>query len=164
MRKKRITISWIASFIALLSISEFYFAPTYNNWKFMPSVLWIWPLLLLGLFCAIRIPKEGRGFYKYVSILIPSLLAITLMLPTLQALVSGKEKVMTTTSPDGSYTVDIYQRDNPKVLMAERNGPLWFRQELHVDRNPDGVIVQWITSSQLQINQSIVDIKKTGEQ
>ncbi|MGM0524122.1 MAG: DUF5412 family protein [Bacillota bacterium] len=162
MNKRTRIVSWSLSAIVLIWIIEFYFASFFAYWRVLPSVLFAWPIILFNIYCALKIPVDKSKFYRWLSLTIPVLLAVILIIPTIQVLLTKEEKLMTTSSPDESYTVNVYEKSNPKALVAERKGPLWFKQHLYVERNFDHVIVEWVTSHQLQINQHVIDLRKAG--
>ncbi|SFO88158.1 hypothetical protein SAMN05720591_11926 [Halolactibacillus alkaliphilus] len=162
MNKSTRIVSWLLSGLILFWILEFYFASFFSYWRILPSVLFAWPILLFNIYCALHIPDASSRFYRWFSLTVPVLLAIILTLPTAQVLLTKQEKLLTTTSPNEAYTVNVYKKTNPTVLVAERKGPLWFKQHLHVEPHFDHLVVQWITNNQLQINQHVIDLRKAG--
>lgn len=162
MNRRMRIVSWSLCGIVLLWILEFYFASFFSYWRVFPSVLFAWPILFFIVYCALKIPDSKSGFYRWLSLTTPTLLAMILILPTAQALLTKEDKLLTTTSPNEAYTVNVYQKSNPKALVAELKGPLWFKQHLHVERHFDHLIVEWITNHQLQINHHVIDLRKAG--
>ncbi len=167
----RLMSFYLALFCFGLTSYSFY-SYLYSNWLIAPP---IYILLLLSIIAFIYglkgLDKEAKWLLKiksWITIILPFILTVILTLGLFFSLLlsafGANERIETTHSPDGIYTIDIYRWDAGAAgtfgVKGELNGPLWTKKRIYYQKRVDNVEINWINNFTVTINGYILNLKE----
>jgi len=165
-------LSWLALIwvLILITISLYsLYSSMYEQWVITPPNYVILISSIIVLLLSILSFQDTSSRFARLRSWLSTILSILLVFALLAAvsftsMFSGSKELMTTSvSPDRTYTIHIYKVDAGAMgtygILAEQQGPLWFKKRLYYERRQDQVNVEWENNHTIRINSQPIDLQ-----
>ncbi|OCA92610.1 DUF5412 family protein [Pseudobacillus wudalianchiensis] len=151
----------------ILSIHLVY-SSLYVTWSYAPPSYVLWFLsvltLILGLIGFKDKTNSASKLRSWFTVIISSILALVLFLGVIRLVIISEEKISSTHSPDGKYTINLYLVNGGATTAYEVlgviDGPLWFSKKIYNDYRMDQADVEWKNNYTIAINGHILNLKR----
>ena len=143
-----------------------------NTWLISPPNYILFIISVLAFVLGIKGLKDKRNWRtkarSWLTLTLSSLLSIALFLALLFTLFfsqfGSNELIKTVSSPDNSYTIDLYLWDAGAAgtfgVRGELNGPLWFKKRIYYEKRTENVNVEWESNNKVSINNHILKLNE----
>ncbi len=165
-------LSWLALILvfSLITISLYsLYSSMYNQWVITPpNYVTLISATIVFLVSILSFQDTSSRFARlrsWLSTILSFLLLFALLIVvSFTNMFSGHKELMTTSlSPDRAYTIHIYKMDAGAMgtygILAEQQGPLWFKKHLYYERRQDQVNVEWENNHTIRINSQRIDLQ-----
>jgi hypothetical protein len=148
-----------------------YLANELNWWIITPPFYILFGLCIMVYVGLVRTYQQDTGSWKRTRKVISRVFlwlmmiafGLLTMLSVFTSLLGFEEHLITTTSPNETYTIDFYTWDAGAAgtfgIRGELNGPLWFTKNLYYKVREDTVEIEWIDEHQVKINKRLLNLK-----
>lgn len=142
-----------------------------TRWLIAPPVYVLLMMSLLAFFLGMFGFKDLRNWRtktrSWLTVIFSAFLSIVLFLASLLLVFASSlgvnERIETSHSPNGKYTVDFYRYDPGATgaygVRGELNGPLWYKKRIYHQSRIEQVEVEWVDNDIILINKHKLNLK-----